>query len=102
MAKKIDIKKAFGIISICKRKVEIRQLGIIFASFIEEAQHESPMFARAKEELGEVEYNRLMNTLMFAVCSKCMQSSMPKREYEEYSKQITIEVEEKCDPSKAN
>ena len=100
--KKIDIGIAYQEIGKCKRPIAINNLLAVFSHFLKDATENSPIFIESKEKLGEEQYNILMNTLVFAICSKCMQSSMPKREYEEYSKQITIEVEEKCDPSKAN
>ena len=85
----------------CKRPVEIRELLYIFSSILEGVQKDNEVFIEAKKTLGNQQYNVLMNTLMFIICSKCMAVALPKSEYEEFTKSIMVEVE-KCDPSKVN
>ena len=101
MPKKIDLEEAFRQIGKCKRQVEVRELAFIMDNFIKGAREDSEIFIRAKKILGEAQFNVVMNTLIFAVCSQCMEITMPTKDYQKFTKSIMVE-EEVCDPSKAN
>lgn len=89
--KKIDIGIAYQEIGKCKRPIAINNLLAVFSHFLKDATENSPIFIESKEKLGEEQYNILMNTLVFAICSKCMQLEMPKDQYNDFVKTISIE-----------
>ena len=99
---KIDINLAFDEIMKCKREVQVSQVLLVFSTFLGKASEKSPMFMEAKELLGEDKYNALMNTLMFAISSKCLQLVLPKQQYIEFTKRIVVEEDDVCDHSKPN
>lgn len=89
--KKIDIGVAYQEMSKCKRPIAINNVFVVFAHVLKDVTNHSPIFVEGKQKLGDEHYNMMMNTLVFAIISKCMELEMPKDQYSEFLKAISVE-----------